>query len=145
MPEWTLHLSLIFLLCNPLFSPFLYAFRSQRVQRDVKKVFCANQLSKTHGAKLVGSKSRRQRGRFSKSGCKEPKAKVRRLKSLSCPQLLISSVNENENTSMASKTFTTTLLMGLNNGNSQETSENNRLKLEEQPMILHGKKRSFIH
>merc|ERR1712038_1209252 len=38
-PLWTFDLALICGLCNTIFSPILYAFRSKRVQRDVKKVF----------------------------------------------------------------------------------------------------------
>jgi hypothetical protein len=58
----------------------LYAYRSKRVQRDVKRTF---------GCKIFKVKK----------GCdiKANPRKLQRLKSLSCPQLLISSANENEN------------------------------------------------
>ena len=98
LPLWTYDLALICSLCNSIFSPVLYAFRSKRVQRDVKKVFL---------------KTKSQRNRIG-----DPN-KVRRLKSLSCPQLLISSVNENEKTLTISHT-------------------------EKEPMMMSGKKSLMI-
>ena len=80
LPLWTFDLALICGLCNTIFSPILYAYRSKRVQRDVKRTF---------GCKIFKVKK----------GCdiKANPRKLQRLKSLSCPQLLISSANENEN------------------------------------------------
>ena len=85
LPNWMSFGALICSISNIAFSPILYAFRSQRVQRDVKKVFGC-----------MTSKNVRPL-------CKPDSAKIRRLKSLSCPQLLISSVADNENSN--SKTF----------------------------------------
>ena len=90
LPNWMSFGALLCSISNIAFSPILYAFRSQRVQRDVKKVFGC-----------MTSKNVRPL-------CKPDSAKIRRLKSLSCPQLLISSVADNDNsttTNTNSKTF----------------------------------------
>ena len=112
-PLWTFDLALICGLCNTIFSPILYAFRSKRVQRDVKKVF---------GCKIFKVKSRRK---MAINGSSNPKT-LQRLKSLSCPQLLISSANENEN----EKTFS-----------SQVASDTT---FEKEPMICKIPKLSVI-
>ena len=99
-PMWTFNLALMCSLCNTIFSPILYAFRSKRVQRDAKKVLpvCNSKANK-------GRRSRNLR-HFQRN--KDEKIKVQRQKSMSCPQLLISSVNDNDNT-IATRTFITTL------------------------------------
>ena len=89
LPLWTFDLALICSLCNTIFSPILYAYRSQRVQRDVKKVFGCKMLKGQAPIKAA-----------------KPK-KLQRLKSLSCPQLLISSADENVNEKTFSSQFTT--------------------------------------
>lgn len=93
LPLWLLQVAIICSHCNVVFSPILYAFRSKRVQHDVRKVFGLNMRSK--GQPSSQGRIRRIRNSDHK--------KVHRLKSLSCPQLLISSVNENENSSVTYK------------------------------------------
>ena len=88
LPPWMSWGALLCSLSNVAFSPILYAYRSQRVQRDVKKVLGC----------FTSPKS-------SRPLCKPDSAQVRRLKSLSCPQLLISSVADNDDTTTNSKTF----------------------------------------
>ena len=84
LPDWMGFTALLCSIMNTVLSPILYAFRSKRVQRDVKKVFGCMNTSNTRPL------------------CKPDSAKIRRLKSLSCPQLLISSFDND-----TSKTFTT--------------------------------------
>ena len=88
---------------SPVITPMIYAFRSKRVQRDVKRTF--------------GFVQRRTKNRKRKFGAisasSVPKvincannAKMQRMKSFSCPQLLISSVDE-VNSEITSSTFLT--------------------------------------
>merc|ERR1719483_769834 len=66
-PSWLLPLSLALLNCYTVISPLIYAYRSRRVQRDVKKVF---------GIKPRLTKQEKQ---------------FKNLKSFSCPHLVLAS------------------------------------------------------
>lgn len=92
MPNWINILALICGLSNTVLSPILYAYRSKRVQKDVRKVLGLSIRPKA--ANLYRNPNA---------------AKVRRLKSFSCPQLLVSSVNDNNETTnnSTSKSFIT--------------------------------------
>lgn len=69
IPKWVNSIGSLGGLLNTVLSPVLYAYRSKRVQRDLRR--------------LLG---RRRQNKIN--------AKVKRMKSFSCPQLLISSHNE---------------------------------------------------
>ena len=106
-PKWANFLGIICGLSNSAISPILYAFRSKRVQRDVKKalgLFSTAKKSKSYSHVL-------KRKTKEKDSLQEHlHSKIKRVKSLSCPQLLVSSVGENESSttctlSSTSKTF----------------------------------------
>ena len=89
-PKWINQLALTCALSNVVISPILYAYRSKRVLRDVKKA-----LGLTKARSILKTKDRRAK-----------KSKESKMKSVSCPQLLVSSVVDNEtSTSVTNKSI----------------------------------------
>ena len=101
-PKWANFLGIICGLSNSAISPILYAFRSKRVQRDVKKALGIFSNTKKSSSQVLRKTKEKRRNNLD-----EQHSKVKRVKSLSCPQLLVSSVVENETSSTCtlSKTF----------------------------------------
>ena len=115
-PKWANFLGIICGLSNSAISPILYAFRSKRVQRDVKKalgLFSSRRKSSRHVLRkriTKENKNQLEQNFREIDFTKKLHSKIKRVKSLSCPQLLVSSVGENESSttctlSSASKTF----------------------------------------
>ena len=115
-PKWANFLGIICGLSNSAISPILYAFRSKRVQRDVKKalgLFSSRRKSSRHVLRkriTKENKNQLEQNFREIDFTKKLHSKIKRVKSLSCPQLLVSSVGENESSttctlSSTSKTF----------------------------------------
>jgi hypothetical protein len=89
LPRWIGSATMLLLSTSPVLSPILYAYRSRRVQRDIRRVLGIRQK----GRAAVGSWERAE------PQLKKKKVRIQRMKSFSCPQLVISST---ENSSSAS-------------------------------------------
>lgn len=119
-PDWINTVALFCALSNTVLSPIFYAYRSKRVQRDVRKVLgMSKKFNETDGRQFH----------------REAAAKVKRLKSLSCPQLLVSSVNDNENTSSSVGPATRTAMTSLPLGRGKGASDRSPTSEEQEPMM----------
>ncbi len=96
--SWTVHpyvdsLTLLLVTASPVLSPILYAYRSRRVQRDVRRVLGLQPNGGAGQAAILGSWDKAGNERLLRRA--RGAAKIQRMKSFSCPQLLISSAAEN--------------------------------------------------